>query len=143
MDSTIIRNWNQRVKPEDAVYHLGDFCLRGSAKKWEDQLNGKIIHFVGNHDQNNKVRGLQAGIMGFGGMEVMLTHIPPFTKAAVPDFCDLVLCGHIHEKWKHIWVDDVLVVNVGVDVWKFMPVEMTELIAYCDQARKEQAPLDK
>ena len=45
MDETIIRNWNQIVKPEDTVCHLGDFSLSRSEKYQEyiDALNGKII----------------------------------------------------------------------------------------------------
>ena len=28
MNSTIIRNWNEMVKPEDTVFFLGDFCFK-------------------------------------------------------------------------------------------------------------------
>jgi len=67
MDETIIRNWNQIVKPEDTVYHLGDFSLSRSEKYQEyiDTLNGKIILIMGNHDRRRTVtfwkkRGVEA-----------------------------------------------------------------------------------
>lgn len=31
MNEAIISNWNRVVGPEDIVFHLGDFCLGGSA----------------------------------------------------------------------------------------------------------------
>ena len=38
MNETIISNWNRVVGPEDIVFHLGDFCLGGSAE-WVNVLN--------------------------------------------------------------------------------------------------------
>ena len=38
MNETIIANWNRVVGPEDIVFHLGDFCLGGSAE-WVNVLN--------------------------------------------------------------------------------------------------------
>ena len=32
MNETIIKNWNERVKDEDTVFHLGDFCFK--RKRW-------------------------------------------------------------------------------------------------------------
>lgn len=51
MNETIIKNWNEVVKAEDTVLHLGDFSM--SAKSAEDiikRLNGKITLILGNHD---------------------------------------------------------------------------------------------
>ena len=53
MNETIISNWNRVVSPEDIVFHLGDFCLGGSAE-WVNvlnRLNGKIYLISGNHDR--------------------------------------------------------------------------------------------
>ena len=55
MNETIIANWNRMVGPEDIVFHLGDFCLGGSAE-WINilnRLNGKIYLISGNHDIKN------------------------------------------------------------------------------------------
>lgn len=55
MNETMISNWNRVVGPEDIVFHLGDFCLGGSAE-WINvlnRLNGKIYLISGNHDIKN------------------------------------------------------------------------------------------
>lgn len=55
MNEAIISNWNRVVGPEDIVFHLGDFCLGGSAE-WINvlnRLNGKIYLISGNHDIKN------------------------------------------------------------------------------------------
>ena len=44
MDQTIIENWNKLIKPQDEVFHLGDFSY-GDASSIESvlkKLNGKI-----------------------------------------------------------------------------------------------------
>lgn len=55
MNEAIISNWNRVVGQEDIVFHLGDFCLGGSAE-WINvlsRLNGKIYLISGNHDIKN------------------------------------------------------------------------------------------
>lgn len=151
MNSTLIHNWNQCVKPDDTVYHIGDFCFRGGvqggktkAQMWEDKLNGKVIHIQGNHDVNNGTKALIThAIMQFGGHEILATHRPPTMKAEVPDFCDFVICGHIHEKWKFLYDPEgdinVPIINVGIDVWKFRPVRLTDIIVLYDAIIKGTA----
>ena len=52
MNETIVSNWNNDVKQDDLVYHVGDFAYRGqkNARYWENRLNGSIVHIRGNHD---------------------------------------------------------------------------------------------
>ncbi|WP_196894652.1 metallophosphoesterase [Aureivirga marina] len=53
MNETLIARWNEKIKPEDEVYHLGDF---GMTKDNEliaailDRLNGTKYLIVGNHE---------------------------------------------------------------------------------------------
>ena len=53
MHAVLIKNWNDRVKKTDTVYHLGDFCFGGHTKAFEilEQLNGKIKFVPGGHDK--------------------------------------------------------------------------------------------
>ena len=55
MNETLIANWNRVVGPDNIVFHLGDFCLGGSAEwtKILKRLNGKIYLIAGNHDMKN------------------------------------------------------------------------------------------
>lgn len=41
MNKAITENWNSVVKPEDTVYHLGDFAF-GGIKNYIPYLNGTI-----------------------------------------------------------------------------------------------------
>lgn len=52
MDEELIKRWNERVQPDDEVYHLGDLGLGWpkELKKLLKRLNGKIYLILGNHD---------------------------------------------------------------------------------------------
>ncbi|MEA2041648.1 MAG: metallophosphoesterase family protein [Bacteroidota bacterium] len=54
MDEILIRKWNEKVNPEDEVYHLGDVGLSSSGKlrKILERLNGKIYLISGNHEDS-------------------------------------------------------------------------------------------
>ncbi len=63
MDEVLINNWNSVVRPDDEVYHLGDFSF-ADPKKYVYRLNGKIHLIKGNHDYRRKDRlFLEAGIV--------------------------------------------------------------------------------
>lgn len=54
MNEALIERWNSLVKPDDIIYHLGDFAF-ASPKKIEGilkRLNGRIRGVFGNHDQS-------------------------------------------------------------------------------------------
>ena len=59
-DTEIIKRWNEVVKPEDIVYHLGDVILGDNAHGIEclKQLNGQIKIMSGNHDTNARKKTL-------------------------------------------------------------------------------------
>lgn len=124
MDRELIRRWNERVKPEDIVLHLGDFAFKRSAanpKTYLDKLNGLKIIIKGNHDGNNEVRSiLTSAVIRYGGIDFWLSHEP---KAIYKHN----LCGHVHEKWKVSRRGPHVIVNVGVDVWQGRPVSMEEI----------------
>jgi calcineurin-like phosphoesterase family protein len=144
MNTTLAINWNQRINETDLVFHLGDWCFTGrsglsnKAIYYEYLVNGKIIHIQGNHDANNSLKGaLDVAIITIGNKQVMMQHRPPTNINEVPDFVNFVLCGHVHEKWKHMWLkkddnleNDLMVINVGIDVWNFKPVRIDEILGY-------------
>jgi len=140
MNQTLVKNWNSRVNPGDEVFHLGDLCFHGGTQggnktgyHWVSQLNGKIIHVAGNHDNNNRAKSIINSVsLYFGGFNILAKHVPPFSVYDIPDYIDFVICGHVHEKWGIKWLTDgcgrdVLLINVGVDVRKFAPVRMEEV----------------
>jgi calcineurin-like phosphoesterase family protein len=50
MDEEMIRRWNDRVRPTDKVYHLGDVVINRKALKTLHRLNGDKVLIRGNHD---------------------------------------------------------------------------------------------
>jgi calcineurin-like phosphoesterase family protein len=58
MDETLIQRWNAKVKPEDRVYHLGDFMFaqREQILAMINRLNGHKILIEGNHDNIGQPR---------------------------------------------------------------------------------------
>jgi calcineurin-like phosphoesterase family protein len=53
MDEALVANWNRVVRPEDVVYHLGDFAFKSAlaVAEYRKRLNGRICFVEGNHDK--------------------------------------------------------------------------------------------
>ena len=100
MNGTIIRNHNMVVKPNDIVYHIGDYLFHGGSQggnyKSEDfdsKLNGKIIHINGNHDNKNNLKNIiQSMTIVYGGYNIFLVHDPKFANFSYK----INLIGHVH-----------------------------------------------
>ena len=149
----LIRNINQRVTIDDTLYHIGDFCCRGNergvpggrmkARELEREIECRIVHILGNHDRNNGVEsGLDSANMTFGGnIKFHLVHRPPTSPYQVPDGTDCVLCGHVHEKWHTQWLGNILQINVGVDVNKFIPLTKNEIVGIYQKETRERTKL--
>lgn len=50
MDEAMVKAWNERVRPNDKVYHLGDVVINRKALPILDRLNGDKVLIRGNHD---------------------------------------------------------------------------------------------
>jgi len=50
MDEAMVKAWNERVKPTDKVYHLGDVVINRKALPTLARLNGDKVLIRGNHD---------------------------------------------------------------------------------------------
>jgi len=144
MNETIIRNHNERVKPNDIVYHIGDFCFRNSnnsrgegtrttAEEYIQKLNGRIVFIKGNHDQNNSLKTvIESMVINYGGKRMWLIHDPKYARA---DY-SINLVGHIHNNWKFQRREDSIIINVGVDVWGFKPMKLQEIIRFYHLIKK-------
>lgn len=151
MDETIIRNWNERIKEDDIVFFLGDFCLSKSSEApdsrkdafdyYRSQLNGDIIFFKGNHDGNNKCKSvIESMVIQHGGKRIYLTHNPKFAKE---DF-HWNFCGHTHGNqgtFKKLGKKSVII-DLSVDCWEFRPVDINEInqsySEWCKRGCKEE-----
>jgi len=50
MDEEMVKRWNDRVRPNDKVYHLGDVVINRKSLKTLARLNGDKVLIRGNHD---------------------------------------------------------------------------------------------
>lgn len=50
MNEEMIKRWNDKVKPTDKVYHLGDVVINRKFLHILDRLNGDKVLIKGNHD---------------------------------------------------------------------------------------------
>lgn len=135
MDFVLSQRWNSRVKDEDTIFVLGDFCFKEresgkTFKIYNDMLNGTKVFIKGNHDRNNGTKAcIEAIDIHLGGKDFTLVHR---SENGNP-YCDIVLCGHVHQHWKFkTWGCPFPIqydcCNVGVDVWNFYPVTINEIL---------------
>ena len=132
MNEVIIRRHNERVKPEDTVFFLGDFVFKGGReggieryRLFEKRLNGKFIFIKGNHDRNNSLRAIITKMyIRYGAKDICMTHRPENADPNVP----LNFCGHVHEKYKVRRLNEnSLIVNLCVEVWDYYPVSYNQI----------------
>ena len=50
MDEEMVKRWNDRVRPNDKVYHLGDVVINRKSLSILGRLNGDKVLIRGNHD---------------------------------------------------------------------------------------------
>ena len=145
MNETLITNWNRVVGVDDIVFHLGDFCLGGSAE-WTNvlnRLNGKIYLIVGNHDIKNLRQGYYDRFEGIlmqmhieiGKQKIYLNHCPFLCYGgAYKDTWQLF--GHVHTSKNNTGKDASRLnmlfptqYDVGVDNNNFTPVSFDQVKA--------------
>ena len=79
MDEAMIAKWNERVKPTDKVYHLGDVVINRRALPTLARLNGDKVLIRGNHDifPDDEYRKYFRELRAYHVMNGMiLSHIP-------------------------------------------------------------------
>ncbi len=137
MDQFMFEQWNQVVKPEDQVYHLGDVVVGRNRvilswmKETMPKLNGEKILILGNHDNPRLMRGF-ASIqlwkeLAIGGQNFALSHAPLHEDTLdEPRFKGnaLNVHGHIHASSaptpRHICV--------CVEQTNYAPINIEELL---------------
>ncbi len=97
MDEFMVRAWNERVGPNDKVYHLGDVVINRRALATLGRLNGDKVLIRGNHDifrdteYGQYFRELRAYHVMNG---MILSHIPVH-EASLGRF-GVNIHGHLH-----------------------------------------------
>jgi calcineurin-like phosphoesterase family protein len=84
MDEAMVKAWNERVKPTDKVYHLGDVVINRKALKILHRLNGDKVLIRGNHDifRDDEYRLHFRELRAYHVMNgLILSHIPIHTES--------------------------------------------------------------
>lgn len=99
----IIKRWQETVKPEDLVIHLGDVLIgrAGAAKEILGQLPGRKVLVQGNHDRHHGLswwmeHGFEFATQGLKFHNCWLTHQP---STSLADGTELNIHGHLHNVW--------------------------------------------
>jgi len=134
-DEALIERWNDRVRPGDLVYHLGDFalCDEAGAIAIAKRLSGQKYLIFGNHDKRLRkskpflsqwiwARDLEGIVVS--EQRIVLCHFAMLTwnqshRGAWQ------LHGHSHGSLH----DDprALRLDAGVDCWNYGPVSFEEI----------------
>jgi calcineurin-like phosphoesterase family protein len=79
MDEFMVQAWNERVRPNDKVYHLGDVVINRKSLGIMSRLNGDKVLIRGNHDifRDDEYRKYFRELRAYHVMNGMiLSHIP-------------------------------------------------------------------
>jgi calcineurin-like phosphoesterase family protein len=132
MDAALIRNWNNRIRPTDTVYHGGDFTFRSPhhIDYYLEQLNGQKHLIWGNHD-DNKTRKSRLWTssqpmveLKISGKLIVLLHYG-MRVWRNSGRGSLHFFGHSHGKLP----GDSQSCDIGVDCWDFKPVTLEDIEA--------------
>lgn len=132
MDAAMEARWNATVGLDDTVWHLGDFALRiapEAAGALLARLHGRKHLVTGNNDPP-----AMTALPGWASVQAY--------AEVVEDGTRLVLCHYAFRTWNGMAKGAVNLhghshgrlkplprqVDVGVDVWGFRPVTLSELL---------------
>jgi calcineurin-like phosphoesterase family protein len=130
MDAAMVGRWNAVVRPEDDVWHLGDFALRisaGSAGALLRSLHGRKHLVTGNNDPPEiAALGEWSSVQAYAEMTVdshqlVLCHYAFRTWNGMSKGA-LNLHGHSHGRLKPL----ARQIDVGVDCWDFRPITVSQ-----------------
>lgn len=134
MDAAIVSNFASRMQADDDLWVVGDFGFGrlagkdGYLESLFHSIPGRKHLIVGNHD-DDRVKALpwetveDIAVIKDGDQRLTLCHYPMITwegarKGAIQLF------GHVHERWRGTRNS----VNVGVDVWDFLPIHLGDIL---------------
>lgn len=129
-DELMIQRHNARVKPEDRVYFVGDFCFSKKHIYKAGRMNGRKVLIKGNHDTLELKEYLPyfddvRGSHQFSGM--VITHIPVHEQSL--GRWGFNVHGHLHANRVTDRFDrvDPRYFNVSVEQINYTPISLEEV----------------
>lgn len=132
MDEEMVKRWNETVRPNDKVYHLGDVVINRKALKTLGRLNGDKVLIKGNHDifRLDEYIPYFRDIRAYHVMNGMiLSHVPVHTESIARFGTNIH--GHLHANrvkmkvqfpHKETEIIDPRYFNVSVEQIDFKPI---------------------
>lgn len=124
MNWALVRNWNAIVRPDDAVYYLGDFCF-ANPLIWLKRLAGRITFIRGSHDYGMPTRLTSHSAMLSVEDVPFYFYLVHKLSDAPPGWHGCVIHGHDHNNQPFV---DGKRVNVSVEVIDYKPVSLAKII---------------
>ena len=130
MNETIVSNWNETVRSEDNIFHLGDVCF-GHKENLDilNRLNGKKTLLLGNHEHKN-IKEYIPYFYDIRAYHVLnkciLSHIPVHDTQLERFKCNI----HGHTHWNEL--KDKRYKNVCVEKTNFRPIDIEEIYAFAN-----------
>lgn len=141
MDEHIIEKWNEVVRPQDHIWHLGDVTMKPALYlKHIKRLNGHKRLVMGNHDSGTVQQYLAAGFQKIASYRVydnfLFGHIPVH-PASLGRFTAMAH-GHTHGND----IPDARYVNVCVERTDYQPISFED-IQYRYGQQRLSSPLQR
>jgi calcineurin-like phosphoesterase family protein len=97
MDEAMVKAWNERVRPNDKVYHLGDVVINRKALATLARLNGDKVLIRGNHDifRDDEYRKYFRELRAYHVMNGMILSHIPIHEESLGRF-GVNIHGHLH-----------------------------------------------
>ena len=97
MDEHLVKVYNERVKPNDKIYFLGDVVINRKALKIMHRLNGDKVLIRGNHDifRDDEYREYFRELRAYHVMNGMILSHIPVHEASLGRF-GTNIHGHLH-----------------------------------------------
>jgi len=138
MNQALITNYNSVVRPEDTVYHLGDFAFMPVDKVLSilSRLNGNKFLMFGNHDK--VIRGAVGAFkpkfhtisdymeINVDGTKIVMCHYPMLTWNG-SGRGSIMLHGHAHGNTNYGHLKDAKILDVGVDCHNYFPLSADDM----------------
>jgi calcineurin-like phosphoesterase family protein len=135
MNEWLIARWNEKVKPDDEIWFLGDFAFCGTTKSTEilTRLKGRKNLILGNHDYGKKIDPFFETVQHYkslrvNGQQIVLCHFPILSWDGMAHG-SWHLHGHCHGSLVGGPFDVGLRLDVGVDCHDWYPVSYEDIRA--------------
>lgn len=124
MDEHLVKCWNETIKDNDTVYHMGDVVMNRKNLPIVYRLKGKKFLIRGNHDTapiSELLTYFEEVYATHCFKDIILSHIP-IAKQSLDRFGTNVH-GHLHS----YNIDDPAYFNVSAEQLNYTPISLEDL----------------